>query len=75
MFGGPQEHLSEKEIQEGEKKALVEVQIFTAACIALWFCTCQSVHFTYDVFCSLPHTTQTRTYRFGRNEVLTMSAV
>lgn len=34
-----QEHLSEKEISEGEKKALVEVQIFTAACAALWFCT------------------------------------
>ncbi len=32
------EHLSEKEIRQGEAKAAVEVQIFTAACIALWFC-------------------------------------
>jgi hypothetical protein len=32
------EHLSEKEIREGEAKAAVEVQIFTAACLALWFC-------------------------------------
>jgi hypothetical protein len=34
-----QEHLSEKDIREGEAKAGVEVQIFTAACVALWFCT------------------------------------
>ncbi|KAK5328821.1 hypothetical protein LTR93_002606 [Exophiala xenobiotica] len=38
MFAGPSEHLSEKEIREGEAKAAVEVQIFTAACLALWFC-------------------------------------
>jgi len=37
MFAGQQEHLSEKDIREGEAKAGVEVQIFTAACVALWF--------------------------------------
>jgi len=37
MFAGPSEHLSEKELREGEAKAAVEVQIFTAACLALWF--------------------------------------
>jgi len=37
MFAGPQEHLSEKEIRDGETKAAVEVQIFVAACAALWF--------------------------------------
>lgn len=32
------EHLSDKEIRDGEAKAAVEVQIFTVACVALWFC-------------------------------------
>ncbi len=29
---------SEKEIREGEAQATVQVQIFTVACAALWFC-------------------------------------
>jgi len=38
MFaGGPHDQPSDKEIREGESKAAVEVQIFTVACIALWF--------------------------------------
>jgi len=37
MFNGPGDQLSEKEIREGEDQAVVQVQIFTAACVALWF--------------------------------------
>jgi len=37
MFGGPSEQLSEQEIREGEARAIVEVQIFSVACVALWF--------------------------------------
>ncbi len=33
------EQPSEQEIREGEAQAAVSVQIFTAACAALWFCT------------------------------------
>jgi hypothetical protein len=33
------EQLSEKEIRDGEARATVEVQVFTVACLALWFCT------------------------------------
>ncbi|KIW79793.1 hypothetical protein Z517_06408 [Fonsecaea pedrosoi CBS 271.37] len=39
MFGGPHEQLSEKEIREGEAQATAQVQFFTVACLALWFCT------------------------------------
>ncbi|KIX94189.1 uncharacterized protein Z520_10216 [Fonsecaea multimorphosa CBS 102226] len=39
MFGGPHDQLSEKEIREGEAQATAQVQFFTVACIALWFCT------------------------------------
>jgi len=37
MFGGQNEQPSEQEIREGEAQATVSVQIFTAACAALWF--------------------------------------
>ncbi|EXJ74694.1 uncharacterized protein A1O5_01388 [Cladophialophora psammophila CBS 110553] len=38
MFAGPHDHLSEKEIREGEAQATAQVQFFAVACVALWFC-------------------------------------
>lgn len=38
------EQLSEAELREGERVAIGNVQIFTAACAALWFCMLSSQH-------------------------------
>ncbi|KPI36390.1 uncharacterized protein AB675_2986 [Cyphellophora attinorum] len=37
MFGGPPEQVSEAELQEANRVAIGNVQIFGAACAALWF--------------------------------------